>query len=70
MTPFPRVLLSVSRAGRGPSGSTRTPGFVGIASALFATTRIRLSSATATCCDRLQVKVFHLRSNHGASRRM
>ena len=45
------------------------PGFVRAAPALPATTRIRLPSATATCCDRPQAKVSHLHSNHSASRR-
>jgi hypothetical protein len=45
------------------------PGFVRAAPALPAATRTRLPSATATCYDRPQAKVFHLHSNHSASRR-
>ena len=45
------------------------PGFVRAAPALPAATRIRLPSATGTCCDRPQAKVFHLHSSHSASRR-
>ena len=39
------------------------PGFVRAAPALPATTRIRLPSATATCCDKPQAKVSHLHSD-------
>jgi hypothetical protein len=39
------------------------PGFVRAAPTLPATTRIRLPSATATCCDRPQAKVSHLHTN-------
>ena len=45
------------------------PGFARAAPALPATTRIRLPSATTTCCDRPQAKVSHLHPNHSASRR-
>jgi hypothetical protein len=45
------------------------PGFVRAAPALPAATRIRLPSATATCCDRPQAKVSHLHTDHSASRR-
>jgi hypothetical protein len=45
------------------------PGFVRAAPALPAATRTRLPSATATCYDRPPAKVFHLHSNHSASRR-
>ena len=41
----------------------KRPGFVRAAPALPATTRIRLPSATATCCDRPQAKVSHLHTN-------
>jgi hypothetical protein len=39
------------------------PGFVRAAPALPGTTRIRLPSATLTCCDRPAAKVSHLHSN-------
>jgi hypothetical protein len=39
------------------------PGFVRAAPALSGTTRIRLPSATAACCDRPQAKVSHLHSD-------
>ena len=45
------------------------PGFVRAAPALPGTTRIRLPSATAACCDKPQAKLSHLRSNNSASRR-
>ncbi len=45
------------------------PGFVRAAPTLPGTTRIRLPSATPTCCDRPKAKVFHLHSKHSASRR-
>ena len=50
------------RPGTGMSRLVRAP-------ALPATIRIRLPSASATCCDRPPAKVFHLHSNHSASRR-
>jgi hypothetical protein len=39
------------------------PGFVRAAPALPGTTRLRLPSATVTCCDRPPAKVSHLHSN-------
>ena len=45
------------------------PGFVRAAPALPSATRVRLPSATATCCDRPPAKDFHLHSDHSASRR-
>ena len=45
------------------------PGFVRAAPALPGTTRVRLPSATPTCCDRPEAKVSHLHSNNSASRR-
>lgn len=69
VTPVPHVLLFVSLAGPAPSGSTGTFRLVRAAPALPGTTRIRLPSATLTCCDRPEVTVFHLHSTHSASRR-
>jgi hypothetical protein len=45
------------------------PGFVRAAPALTATTRVRLPSATAACCDRPHAKVSHLHTDNSASRR-
>ena len=61
--PVPRVLLSATLAGPAPSGSARTSRLCQGCSRLPATTRIRLPSATATCCDRPQAKVSHLHTN-------
>jgi hypothetical protein len=64
-----RTPLRLARRTRPIWQSWARPGFVRAAPALPGTTRIRLPSATATCCDRPQAKVSHLRSNYSASRR-
>lgn len=45
------------------------PAFVRAAPTLPGTTRIRLPSATSSCCDRTTAEVFHPRPNYSASRR-
>jgi len=56
--PAPRHLAVLAR-----------PGVVRAAPTLPSTTRIRLPSATPTCCDRPAAADFHLHSKHDASRR-
>lgn len=45
------------------------PGFVRAAPTLAGITRVRLPSASLSCCDRTTVQASHLHTEHNASRR-